>query len=101
MLNKYKITWVEMKADKGIVTKADHNKVQFSSKSHRQFAYFAFGSRENAMKAIESARGKLSKGYTFTLFTDAQFGAVSQEDKTGKLNVEFTKKQLEEVITLK
>lgn len=98
--NPYKITWIEFRPVKGIVTKADKKKLDNLCGGLKNKAIFRhFPNKERAMQFIESLKGvKLTKQYICTIFTDQQFGlAKTTNDDT---IVKFTAKQIAERVII-
>ena len=98
--NPYKITWIEFRPVKGIVTKADKKKLDNFCGGLKNKAIFRhFPNKERAMQFIESLKGvKLTKQYICTIFTDQQFGlAKTTNDDT---IVKFTAKQIAERVII-
>lgn len=98
--NPYKITWIEFRPVKGIVTKADKKKLDNLCGGIKNKAiYRHFPNKEKAMQFIESLKSvKLTKQYICTMFTDQQFGlAGTTNDDT---IVRFTAKQIAERVII-
>ena len=98
--NPYKITWIELRPVKGIVTKADKKKIDKLCCGVKNKAIFRhFPNKERAMQFIESLKGvKLTKQYICTMFTDRQLGlAKTTNDDT---IVKFTAKQIAERVLI-
>ena len=94
--NPYKITWIEFRPLKGIVTKADQKKIDSlygGTKNKAVFSHFA--NKDKALQFIESLKSvKLTKQYICTMFTDRQFGLANTIN--GDTIVKFTSKQIAE-----
>lgn len=93
-LSKYVITWVEVRATKGVVTKKDQYTLRGWKfgyyKTNKKYEFFQ--NKESALQWIEKMQKKsFSKQYECRLFTDAQFALA----KNGE--IPFTEKQLSEV----
>lgn len=98
--NPYKITWIEFRPVKGIVTKADQKKIDCLCGGIKNKAiYRHFPSKEKALQFIESLKSvKLTKQYVCTMFTDQQFGLATTTN--GDTSIKFTAKQIAERITI-
>ena len=95
----YKVTWVELIPNTGIVTK--HDRKIFGEflpagkeRTHRKH----FPSKEDAISWIKNFdASRLDKAYTCYLFTDKQFSLAKAENG---LAIPYTRKQLENPYTL-
>lgn len=73
-LSKYQISWVELKATKGIATKHDCEKLH-AARMKNGCIYSHFANASSAIAYIESLKDvKLDKIYECRIFTDMQFG---------------------------
>lgn len=98
--SSYKVYWLELTPEKGIVTKNDRKAfgdVILSGKEKKHYKHFP--SKELAIDWIIGFSKKLDKRYTALLFTDKQFSMAKVEN--GEMIIPFTKKQLTEVYNLK
>ena len=116
MQSGYKIFWVAVFPQKGIVTKKDAQVFEKFAKlgfiNHTQFGFlFARNDKEKQLAVLESVKGKLSKRYDCYIITDVQFGKCRHETKrvmTNSGNIKFvnslelcaTSKQRAEKITV-
>lgn len=98
--NPYKITWIEFRPVKGIVTKADTKKIDNLCGGVRNKAIFRhFPNKKRAMQFIESLKGvKLTKQYICTMFTDRQLGLAKTANDD--IIVKFTAKQIAERVII-
>lgn len=98
--NPYKITWIEFRPVKGIVTKADKKKIDILCGGAKNKAIFRhFPNKERAKQFIESLKGvKLTKQYICTFFTDRQFGLAKTTNND--TIVKFTAKQIAERVLI-
>lgn len=100
-LSEYKITWVEIKAENGIIAKADAKK--FSKRLGGSILpngnwYLHFPNKQSAIDFVNGIKGiNFFQRYECRFFTDKQFGMLKPEEN---YTVPFTKKQLKEVIYL-
>lgn len=98
--NPYKITWIEFRPVKGIVTKADKKKLDNLCGGVKNKAIFRhFQDKERAMQFIESLKSvKLTKQYICTMFTDQQLGLAKTTNDD--IIVKFTAKQIAERVLI-
>lgn len=98
--NPYKITWIEFRPVKGIVTKADQKKIDsLCGGTKNKAIYRHFPNKEKALQFIETLKVvKLAKQYVCTMFTDQQFGLATTTN--GDTSVKFTAKQLAERVII-
>lgn len=95
-MSKYRITWIELCPESGIVTK--HDRKQFGDMlllGKNLKHYLHFKDRPTALNWLRTFNKRLDKQYTCRLFTDAQFSKSRYED--GQMVIPFTTKQRNEV----
>lgn len=98
-LSPYKIYWVEIIPENGIVTKHDRKifgefRPAGKERTHRKH----FSSKEDAISWIKNFdASRLNKSYTCYLFTDKQFALAKAENGFA---IPYTRKQLENPYTL-
>ena len=98
-LSPYKVYWVELVPNKGIVTKHDRRLFgdtypRGTEKRHRKH----FPSKQEALDYLANFDAtRLDKSYTCRLFTDKQFCLAKAEDNFA---IPFTTKQRNEVYHL-
>lgn len=99
-LSPYVITWVEIRAQKGVVTIADQMKLngKCGVVKRAKAVYKHFANKEKAVKWLETFNKKLAKRYECRLFTDAQF--AKSQTLAGEQIIPFTAKQKSEIYTL-
>lgn len=99
-LSPYKITWIEFRAVKGIVTKHDQkviDKIPFNGKS-RKCLYKHFPDKKSAENfLLQFDASKLNKSYECRIFSDKQFGMRSRENG---YSVPFTTLQNQKMILI-
>lgn len=97
MNSKYVVTWVEIRATKGIVTVNDQMVIglRLFTRSKRSSIYLHFDSKALAIDFIKGIEGKPAKRYECRLFSDAQMSKAEVRNKD--LKIPFTQKQREEV----
>ena len=98
MSSKYIVTWVEVRATKGIVTVKDQKLIGirgFVTKNKRKAIYLFFENKIKAIDFIKEVKGKPCKRYECRLFSDAQMSKAEVRNKD--LKIPFTQKQIEEV----
>ena len=96
--NYFTSVWVEVKAQKGIVTKKDEKKISkwpVLNHSKKPSIYLNFKDKYAAIKYLENFDKKLSKRYECRIFTDLQM-SKSELGLNGMI-IPFTRTQLKEV----
>lgn len=98
-ISAYKVTWVEFRAQKGIVTKKDAKillKHANNMWKHGDRIQEHFGNKESALEYLRTKDfSKLGKKYEVRICTDKQFSQGHYEK--GSNIIEFTKKQNQEM----
>jgi len=100
-LNPYKVTWVEFRATKGIVTKHDKRVMHVQGCTKHRFYKF-FGSKQNAVDFLNDDLtkrdfAKLDKSYECRILTDKQYSLAKEENG---YKIEFTEHQENEMIVI-
>lgn len=100
MMTIYNTIWVEFRATKGIVTKADQKEMGILSPYVGwKAAYRYYPSKEAAQKHIaEMASKGLGKNYICTIFTDRQL--ADAKPMGNEFGIKFTTKQINERVTI-
>lgn len=98
-LSKYRVTWIELTPEYGIVTKHDRKMFGDVILRGRDLKYYKhFANKERALAWIKNFNKKLDKKYSCRLFYDVQFSKSRWEN--GQQIIPFTQKQLTEVYYL-
>ncbi len=102
MNSPFIISWVEIRATKGIVTKSDQIKIdsirKFYPYKRSRAIYKRFETKEKAIQWLKTFDNSLEKRYECRIFSDAQMskGEVV-EGGNGELKIPFTEKQKNEI----
>lgn len=102
MNSPFIISWVEIRATKGIVTKSDQIKIdsicKFYPYKRSRAIYKRFETKEKAMQWLKTFDNSLEKRYECRIFSDVQMskGEVV-ESGNGELKIPFTEKQKNEI----
>lgn len=98
MNSPFIISWVEIRAAKGIVTVNDQKKIglfNFEISRKKTAIYLHFKDKSTAKNFLSTLSKKLSKRYECRIFSDYQMS--KSEVRAKDLNVPFTQRQREEV----
>ena len=99
-LSPYKIFWIEIKPEKGIVTKKDRKTFGelLINSLQTKAIYLPFANKEKALNYIRTFDKKLDKRYCVHLFNDEQFKLSKLIN--GVRTIPYTHKQMNEVYYL-
>jgi len=94
-ISPYIITWVEIRAQKGVVRREDQEKIlgKYSTKRRAKAVFKHFENKDKALWWLKSFNTPLIKHYECRLFTDAQFARAVIDYDADKIIVPFTKMQ--------